>query len=131
MARKVGRRQAPVGLLLMVAVTLVMALSFDLGAIASIGSAVALGIFALVTIAHLRVRSETGARLVPLLLALLTTGATLVVFAMTTLADDRASTLALLAIVVGSIALDAIWKRVRRARTATGSSERSPGAVAA
>jgi hypothetical protein len=83
-----------------------------------------------VTIAHLRVRSETGARLIPLLLALLTTGATLVVFAGTTLVDDRASTLALLGIVLGSIALDAVWKRIRRGRLATsGPAQRPAGAA--
>jgi hypothetical protein len=55
-------------------------LAFDLSAIASIGSAVALTIFALVTVGHVRVRSETGARLSLLILAIATTGITLPAF---------------------------------------------------
>jgi amino acid transporter len=111
--RSVGR--APVGMLIMVAATLVLALGFDLGAIASIGSAVALLIFSLVTIAHLRIRRETGARLVPLVLGLLTTTVTLVVFATTTLVDEPAAAIALGIIILLSIGLDLWWKRVRPA----------------
>jgi hypothetical protein len=47
----------------MAAASVVLALGFDLTAIASIGSAVALLVFMLVTAAHFRVRSQTGARL--------------------------------------------------------------------
>jgi amino acid transporter len=114
MGRTMGR--APVGMLIMVAVTLVLAIGFDLNAIASIGSAVALLIFALVTLAHLRVRRETGASLVPLILGLLTTTVTLVVFATTTLVEEPAAAMALVAIVVLSVGLDIWWKRARRAR---------------
>ncbi len=114
MGRQVGRM--PVGMLVMVAATLVLAVGFDLSAIASIGSAVALLIFTLVTIAHLRVRTETGARLVPLLLGLLSTTVTLAVFVTTTLANEPAATAALLGIIAMSIGLDLWWKRVRPAR---------------
>jgi amino acid transporter len=114
MARMIGR--APLGMLVMVAATLVLAIGFDLSAIASIGSAVALMIFALVTIAHLRIRRETGALLVPLVLGLLTTTVTLVVFATTTLADDPAAMVALGVILVLSIGLDLWWKHVRGTR---------------
>jgi hypothetical protein len=100
----------------MVAITMVMAVAFDLGAIASIGSAVALGIFSLVTIAHLRVRSQTGAHLVVLLFALITTVGTLIVFTTTTLAEDHASTVALIGIVCLAVILDLTWKRVLRGR---------------
>jgi amino acid transporter len=112
--RSIGR--APVGMLIMVAATLVLALGFDLGAIASIGSAVALMIFSLVTLAHLRIRRETGARLVPLVIGLLTTTVTLLVFATTTLVHEPAATAALAVIILLSIGLDLWWKRARGAR---------------
>jgi amino acid transporter len=111
--RSIGR--APVGMLIMVAATLVLALGFDLGAIASIGSAVALTIFSLVTLAHLRIRRETGARLIPLILGLLTTTVTLLVFATTTLVNEPAATTALAVIILLSIGLDLWWKRARGA----------------
>jgi amino acid transporter len=109
--RSIGR--APVGMLIMVAATLVLAVGFDLDAIASIGSAVALLIFSLVTLAHLRIRRETGARLVPLIVGLLSTTVTLLVFATTTLAEEPAATTALIVIIVLSVALDLWWKAVR------------------
>jgi hypothetical protein len=108
-------------MLIMVALTLVLAVGFDLGAIASIGSAVALLIFSLVTLAHLRIRRETGARLVPLVLGLLTTTVTLVVFATTTLVDEPAAAAALGIIILLSIGLDLWWKHVRGARPAPAS----------
>ena len=45
-------------------------LAFDLSAVASIGSAVALVIFAIVTLGHLRIVDVTGARRSILLVAL-------------------------------------------------------------
>jgi amino acid transporter len=126
MGRMIGR--APLGMLVMVAATLVLAVGYDLSAIASIGSAVALMIFALVTIAHLRIRRETGALLLPLILGLLTTTVTLVVFATTTLADDPAATTALGVILVLSIGLDLWWKRARAGSArASGTADRPGG----
>ena len=61
MGRRLGGR-IPVGLLVAAAAIVVMVIAFDLSAIASIGSAVALMIFAFVTAAHLRVYRETGAK---------------------------------------------------------------------
>ena len=60
-----GRRyagQARAGLLLTAAIAIVLAVGFDLSAIASIGSAIALLVFALIAAGHMRVRHETGAR---------------------------------------------------------------------
>ena len=45
-------------------------LARDLDSIASIGSAVALVIFTMITAAHLRIRAETGANLLILVLAI-------------------------------------------------------------
>ena len=61
MGRRVGGR-APMGILVTAAAAIVLAIFFDLSAIASIGSAVALVVFTLVTFGHLRIRHETGAR---------------------------------------------------------------------
>ncbi len=114
LGKNLGR--LPVGLLVMVLATLAMALFLDLTAIASIGSAVALLIFTLVTIAHVRVRETTGARLWVLMLALLTTVATLVAFATTTLAEEPATASTLVALLVLAVALDLVWKHLRAGR---------------
>ena len=64
---------------------------FKLDAIASIGSAVALVIFTLITAAHLRIRAETGANLLMLILAIVAAGAVFVTFVFTTLIHEPAS----------------------------------------
>jgi amino acid transporter len=101
----------PVGLLVVSVVVIVMVALFDLSSIASIGSAVALSIFFLVTAGHLRVRSDTGARLSVLLLALVTTGIVLATFIFTTLINEPASIVTLVGIIVASIVLDVVWSR--------------------
>jgi amino acid transporter len=112
MARKLKGR-ASMGLLIAAAVTLVLALAFNLDAIASIGSAVALVIFTMITAAHVRIRSETGAKLPILLLAIVAAGAVFVTFVFTTLIHEPASIVTLAVIVVLSIALDYGWKHSR------------------
>ena len=106
----------PVGLLVVSIAVIVMVIFFDLSAIASIGSAVALTIFGMVTLGHLRVRSETGARLSILVVALAATGITLLTFILTTLIHEPASIATLIAIVLASIALDLAWSRARDRR---------------
>jgi amino acid transporter len=112
LARRYGGR-APAGLLLTALIAIVLAAGFDLSAIASIGSAIALMVFALVSIAHLRVREETGARLPMLVLAVATTTAVLITFALTTLVDEPGTAVAIVVIVVLSIGLDLWTKRGR------------------
>jgi amino acid transporter len=110
MARKLGGRLSN-GLLIQAVVCLILALAFNLDAIASIGSAVALLIFSFITIAHLRIRSETGAKLPILILAIVAAGAVLITFVFTTLIHEPASIVTLLAIIALSIGLDYGWKR--------------------
>jgi len=110
MARKLGGRLSN-GLLIQAVVCLILALAFNLDAIASIGSAVALLIFSLITIAHLRIRSETGAKLPILVLAIVAAGAVLITFVFTTLIHEPASVVTLLAIIALSVGLDYGWKR--------------------
>jgi amino acid transporter len=115
------RERVPVGLLVVAVAIITMIVFFDLSAIASIGSAVALMIFGLVTTGHLRIRSRTGARRSLLLLAIATTLITLLTFIFTTLVQEPASILTLVAILVASLALDLGWSRSRGREVAAGS----------
>src|SRR6516162_4522562 len=115
MARKFGGRLSA-GLLFQAAVCLVLAVAFKLDAIASIGSAVALVIFTMITAAHFRVRSETGANPVILALAIGAAAVVLVTFVFTTLIHEPASIITILGVLVLSIGLDFGWKRVRDKR---------------
>ena len=74
-------------------------------------------IFTLITAAHLRVRSETGANLVMLLLAIAASGAVFVTFVFTTLIHEPASVATLAGILVLSVALDYGWKHFGGTRT--------------
>ncbi|HEX5945660.1 MAG TPA: APC family permease [Acidimicrobiales bacterium] len=112
-----GRRwgdRAPAGLLLTAAMAIVLAAGFDLTAIASIGSAIALCVFGMIATAHLRVRDETGASTWLLVLAVLSTVIVLATFALTTLVEEPATAAALLVILALSIVADVAWKRARQ-----------------
>jgi predicted tellurium resistance membrane protein TerC len=67
-------------------------------------------IFTLITAAHLRIRSETGARLPILILAIAASGAVFVTFVFTTLIHEPASIITLAGILVLSVGLDLGWK---------------------
>jgi hypothetical protein len=105
------------GLLVQAGACALLAAFFDLDAIASIGSAVALLIFTFITAAHFRVRGETGASAVVLSLAIASAAVVLVTFVFTTLIHEPASVITLLAILLLSIALDVGWKRTAAGRT--------------
>jgi amino acid transporter len=107
------RDRAPAGLLLTAALSVVLAVGFDLNAIASIGSAVALVIFALVTAGHIRVRHETGAKLWLLALGVLTTLVVLVSFVFNTLLNEPKTATTLAVILALSTVADLLWKRSR------------------
>jgi amino acid transporter len=111
-----GRRwrdRVPAGLLVTAVASIVLAVGFDLNAIASVGSAVALVVFSLVTAGHIRVRSETGANVVVLVLGVTTAVVVLLAFAFTTLVDEPATAVTLVVILVLSVVLDLLWKRAR------------------
>ncbi len=116
MSRRFGGR-APMGIVVTAAAAIVLAVFFDLNAIASIGSAVALVVFTLVTFGHYRIRHETGARSWLLILADVTTIVVLAAFAATTLVEEPGTAVALVAILLLSVVLDLLWKRRRRAST--------------
>jgi amino acid transporter len=115
MSHRVGGR-APMGIVVTAVTAIVLAAFFDLSAIASLGSAVALVAFTLVTFGHYRIRQETGAQAWLLILADLTTLVVLCAFAATTLVDEPGTAVALLAILALSVVLDLVWKN-RRAAT--------------
>ncbi|MBB3084440.1 APC family permease [Geodermatophilus sabuli] len=112
------RNRAPAGILLTAAVAIALSVGFALTAIASIGSAVALIVFALVSTGHLRVRGETGAKTWLLVLAVGSAVIVLVTFAFTTLVEEPATAVTLVAILLVSVALDLVWKRRRPERPA-------------
>src|ERR1700751_1118656 len=115
MARKLGGR-ASYGLLIQAAACLVMAVVFKLDSIASIGSAVALVIFTMITASHVRIRAETGANLLILVLAIVAAGAVFVTFVFTTLIHEPASIVTLAVILALSMALDYGWKHFHDTR---------------
>jgi L-asparagine transporter-like permease len=112
MGHRVGGR-AGAGLLVTATIAIVLALGFDLSAIASIGSVIALLVFGLVSIGHLRVRAETGARASILLLAIASTVIVLVSFITTTLVEEPGTIVALVVILALSVTVDLAWKRSR------------------
>jgi amino acid transporter len=115
LGRRFGGR-APAGLLITAAAAIVLAAGFDLSSIASLGSAIALLVFTLVTAGHFRVRGETGASTLVLGVAITSTVVVLLTFAFTTLVDEPATAVALGVIVLLSVALDVGWKRIRGGR---------------
>ena len=117
MGRRLGGR-APAGLLVTAVIAIILAVGFDLNAIASIGSAIALVVFALVTVGHLRVRRDTGANIAVLLVGLTATVVVLVTFAITTLVEEPSTLVAIAVVLALSIAVDLGWKRSRTARLA-------------
>ena len=127
MARRLGGR-APFGLIILAAAITIVVVAFDLSAVASIGSAVALVIFGIVTLGHLRILDVTGARRSILLIALAAVTITLVTFIVTTLIHEPASMVTLVAILGLSILLDVAWSR-RRARPAGEGDDRPAGDV--
>jgi amino acid transporter len=110
MARRVGSRLS-LGLVGTAVIAAVLAGFFDLNSIASIGSAVALIVFTLITASHLRIRDETGANALILTAGIVSTATVLVTFALTTLVDEPATIALLVGIVAVSALIDVMWKR--------------------
>ena len=107
--------RVPVGLVGTAAAAAVLAVFFDLSAIASIGSVVALLVLSMITSGHLRVRHETGANALVLAVGVVSTVAVLVAFVFTTLVDEPATAVTLVLITLGCIVVDAVWKSRARA----------------
>ena len=108
------------GLVISVIVVLLLANFVDLTAIASLGSAVALAIFLITSIAAYRLRAETGSRTSLLLAGILLTIVVLLVFAVQTLLTEPLTFVAIIGILAFAIVLDLVWSRIRARRIAAG-----------
>ena len=93
--------------------TLLFVNVFDLGALASIGSAVSLAVFVLVGVAAIRLRETIGAHLSIVLAGVLFSVVVLTVFAVDTYSNDRQAFWAMIILPVLALGLDAAWKRRR------------------
>ena len=103
----------PNGLLFTAIGSVILVLFFSLSAVASIGSAIALVVFTLITAGHIRVRGETGAQMWLLFLGVVSSGIVLLAFALTTLVEEPGTALTMVVFLVLSIAFDFLWKRRR------------------
>jgi amino acid transporter len=112
------RGKYPASLLVTAALILVFVWMFDLSAIASLGSAVALFIFLIISIGHIRIRKQTGANLAMLVLGGLAVVVTLLSFFATTLKTSPTSLIAFVVLVVLAVIADTIWRAVRTRRSA-------------
>jgi amino acid transporter len=111
------RRRRPAGtqgLVISALLIILLAILFDVTAIASIGSAVALAIFALVTIAHLRMVDETKASKAILYLALIATSLAILLFAWYTLITAPQTFAILVATIILAWVVEAIWRRISK-----------------
>jgi len=109
-----NRRGGTQGLVISALLTVVLALVFDLGAIASLGSAVSLAVFALITVAHLRMVDETKASKPVLYLALITTSIAILLFCWYTAVTDPRLFAILVVTVILAWVFEALLARSRK-----------------
>ena len=105
--RRTGGTQ---GLVISALLILALAILFDVSAIASIGSAVALAIFAFITIAHLRMAKDTGASKFILILALLGTIMAILLFCWNTLLTSPQTFTILVVVIILAWVIEAPWR---------------------
>ncbi len=101
------------GLMLTLALVVVLANVFDLTAIAQLGSANALGIFLLLSIAGYRLRAETGSSAAVIVLAGVSTAVVLVLFLVDLVTAAPQTLTALVAFLVLAVVLDLVWGSMR------------------
>jgi amino acid transporter len=102
------------GLIISAVLTLLLATLFDLSAIASLGSAIALAIYVLITIAHWRMAQETKASKVMLALAFFATVLAIVLFSWYTLQTDPQTFTILVVTVILAWVVEAIWRGISK-----------------
>ncbi len=90
--------------------TVALAIGFDLGVIASVGSAVSLSVFALVAVAAVRLRREIRASTWILVLSVASCGLVLLSYAVDTLWGHPETFWCTVATVVLAIVIDTVWK---------------------
>ena len=114
--RRAGGTQ---GLVISSLLIILLAVFFDVSAIASIGSAVALTIFALVTIAHLRMTDETGASKPVLYLTLIATTLAILLFCWYTLQTAPQTFAILVATIILAWVVEAVWRNISKREVKT------------
>jgi amino acid transporter len=107
-------RGGSMGLIISAILILLMANLFDLSAIASIGSAIALIIYVLITIAHWRMAGETKASKVMLGLALFATLLAILLFAVNTLQTAPQTFAILVVITILAWVVEAVWRGISK-----------------
>jgi len=99
------------GLILTTGFVLVVANFVDLSSIASVGSAVSLMVFLLIGLAGWQRRADTGSNAAIVLLAVAVIGVVLAFFAVDTIRNDPWSFVAIVAITIVAVVLDALFRR--------------------
>ena len=113
--RRAGGTQ---GLVISALLVIILAVLFDVTAIASIGSAVALAIFVLITIAHLRMTNETKASRAVLYLALIATSLAILLFCWYTLITAPQTFAILVATIILAWVVEAVWRSISKREVA-------------
>jgi amino acid transporter len=101
------------GLLVSAVLVITLSLLFDLTAIASMGSAVTLVFFTLITIGHIGLVKETGAKVWLLALAIIAAFGTFLLFFFETLIDEPRTMAAIVTVLLLSLAVNFAWKWFR------------------
>ena len=109
--RRAGGTQ---GLVISSLLIILLSVFFDVTAIASIGSAVSLTIFAFLTVAHLRMAKETGASIIVLVIALIATVAAILLFCWNTLQTAPQTFIILIATIILAWVVEAVWRRISK-----------------
>lgn len=124
------RSLGPRGSLISVVIVLILANFFDISTIASVGSAIALAIFALVGIAALKLRGEVGANPVSVGTGVLGALVVLVLFCIDTARNEPRTFVSMLVVGALAVAFDSIWRRRRElGSTALSTAGSSPAAT--
>ena len=109
-----GGAEGTQGMVIASAIAILLAVLSDLSAIASVGSAVALAIFALITVAHIRMAKETGASRAVLVVAFVGTSLAILVFAWYTLLTDPRTFVFLVVTIILAWVVEAIWRSISK-----------------
>ena len=109
-ASRLGRHG---GLAVTTVLTLLFVNVFDIGALASIGSAISLAVFVLVGVAGLRLRREIGAQAWVIIAAIVASGVALAFFVVDTFHNDPKAFWAMAVLLVLGVLMDVLWKHAR------------------
>jgi amino acid transporter len=104
------------GLVISALLIILLAVFFNVTAIASVGSAVSLAIFALLTIAHLRMADETKASKPVLYVALAATIMAILLFCWYTLLTAPQTFVILVGTIILAWVVEAIWRSINKKR---------------